>query len=184
MLLAVGGVALVAAAPVAAKGPLSGEVCGRSGCEALRDPGSLYQTLRYDGIFSLVDSPRAQPFYRLRFGSKGEFQWDVIWAPAARVLRADDSDATQPEYGASPSVPYWRSVALSARAALRSATRGIDPYSAQARWQVPVAGSAKSNAWAIVAIALVTVMLGALGLRATGRARRSRAPSVPRRLQS
>lgn len=176
-----GGAALAVAAPVWAKEPITGELCGKSGCRILRDPGSLYQTLRYEGAFSLVDAPRAQPFYRLTFGSEGEFRWDVIWAPAARVLRADDSKATQAVYGPPHSAPYWRTLAPSTRAALGVATRGVDPYPAQPRWRVPAADSARSRTGAAVALALVAVVLVAL---ATARARRSRAPSGLRRLQS
>ena len=175
--------ALALAAPVSAKAPITGQVCGNSGCRILGDPGSLYQAVRFEGAFSLVPVPRARPFYRFTFESEDGFRWDVTWVPSAGVMRADDSKATPAIYGNARTAPYWRTLPPSAAAALRSAASGIEPYPAQARWRVPAAeqGGDGSRREAAVALALGAVLFAAF---VTARARRSRAPSVLRRLRS
>jgi hypothetical protein len=183
LLLVAIAAALVAAGTAAAKAPITGEVCGKSGCQVLRDPGTLYQALRFEGAFSLVEAPRAQPFYRFTFESDDGFRWEVLWAPDAGLLRADDSKSTDRIYGKPKAALYWRTLPLSAGAALRAAAHGIDAYPAQARWRVSASGSGPTVNRAEVALvaALGVVLLAGLVI---ARARRSRAPSALRRLRS
>jgi hypothetical protein len=183
LLLAAGLASLIAATPAAAKAPVTGEVCGQSGCQVIQDPGSLYQSLRFEGAFSLVDAPRPRPFYRFVFESDEGFRWDVVWVPSARLVRADDRKATPAIYGPAHGAAYWRTLPGPAVAALRAAARGVEPYPAQARWRVRAAESngTSGTTEGAVALAIAVVLLAGFVI---ARARRNRAPSALRRLRS
>ena len=124
---------LVAAA--GAKGPVSGTVCGASGCAALAEPGAAFQALRWEGTFQIVRAPRPARFYRLTFTSPdpGGFRWTVLYVPARRVLRVDDRAATPPEYG-TPVRPYWRTLGMRQLRLLGAVTSDLAPFRAPRRW--------------------------------------------------
>lgn len=52
-------------------GPVTGEVCGASGCAVIPAAATVYQSLRWAGTFAIVAAPRPAPFYTLEFAAPG-----------------------------------------------------------------------------------------------------------------
>jgi hypothetical protein len=131
-------VALALVPAAAAKEPVTGNVCGAGGCTTISEPGTVYQALRWAGVFEVVRAPRPARFYTLTFSAPGPegFRWPLVYVPSRRVLRVDDRQATPPEYGR-PVAPYWRTLTRRQLRVLATVTRGLQPFPPSRRWSAP-----------------------------------------------
>ena len=114
-------VALVLAAPAAAKGPVSVDVCGASGCETLgpfpahgAPLSGVASTLLNTGDLDLAAMPPPGPFYSLDLRADWLDDLDrSFYVPDAGVVRAGGS---------------WLGLDRAVAAELRRATAGIEPW--------------------------------------------------------
>jgi hypothetical protein len=114
-------VALVLAAPAAAKGPVSVEVCGATGCEILgpfpahgAPLSGVASTLLNTGDLDLAAMPPPGPFYSLDLRADWLDDLDpAFYVPDAGVLRAGGG---------------WLGLDRAVAAELRRATAGIEPW--------------------------------------------------------
>ena len=131
-------IAVALAAPVVAKGPMRGDLCGRSGCVALSGhEASAPFTSWWSRPFTERPAPASAPFFRVVLRQDapdgGEpITWTLLYVPQRSAMRIAQNRV--PPYSAGVG-PYWRTVPHSARAALARATRGVAPFAASAAWQ-------------------------------------------------
>ena len=116
-LLAVAVVVLAVPATAAAKESISrAEVCGAVGCVTIDRPD---QELGAGGDGIAEPRPSPQPHHRLRLTIDGPHPstWDVLWIDGASTV------AYHGESGM-----HFEQLTLAAAAAMRDATRGVEPF--------------------------------------------------------
>ena len=131
-------IAVVFAAPVAAKGPAEGDLCGRSGCVPLRGYQATEPFTRWwSRPFTERPTPVPAAFFRIVLRQDAPdghqpIKWTLLYVPQRSAMRILQSRV--PPYAAGVG-PYWRTVPPTARSALARATRGITPFRAPTAWR-------------------------------------------------
>jgi hypothetical protein len=120
-----------------AKGPAEVTLCGRTGCVALEHHVAWAPiTSWWWTPFTERPAPRSAPFFRFVArqaapDALGPVKWTLLYVPQRHAMRITQSRVPPYSTGVGP---YWRTIPLSARAALLQATDGVKPYRAPTRW--------------------------------------------------